>query len=222
MFGKVAETPQTIFHSRSPYGVVKTHGHYIMCDSRESFGVYGVSGILFNHESPRLGAEFVTRKISLAVTQIKLGLREKLQLRKLDAVRDWGFVGDYVRVMHLMLRRDEPSGFVIGTGGMHSVRDAVRIVFESVVLNWHVHVVIDPALVRRAEVEALCAVYGRAEAELGWKPTVEFADLMCMMVESESRAGIPRTRLRRCARGRELATRPPAQPTRRLRVPVLC
>jgi GDPmannose 4,6-dehydratase len=188
MFGMVAETPQnetTTFHPRSPYGVAKTYGHYITRNYRESYGMYGVSGILFNHESPRRGAEFVTRKISLAVAQIKLGLQEKLHLGNLDAVRDWGFAGDYVRAMHLMLQQDEPTDFVVGTGQMHSVRDAVRIAFECADLNWEDYVVVDPALVRPAEVETLCADSGRARAELAWKPSVDFTELMRMMVESD-------------------------------------
>lgn len=190
MFGKVAETPQserTTFHPRSPYGVAKTYGHYITQNYRESYGVWGVSGILFNHESPRRGAEFVTRKISLAVAQIKLGLQDKLYLGNLDAVRDWGFAGDYVRAMHLMLQQDEPSDYVVGTGEMHSVRDAVRIAFEAADLDWEDHVAIDPALVRPAEVETLCADSSRAQRELGWKPSVDFRELMTMMVESDIR-----------------------------------
>jgi GDPmannose 4,6-dehydratase len=188
MFGKVRETPQsetTSFHPRSPYGVVKTYGHYITQNYRESYGMYGVSGILFNHESPRRGAEFVTRKISLAVARIKLGLQDKLFLGNLNAVRDWGFAGDYVRAMHLMLQQDEPSDFVIGTQRMHSVRDAVRIAFETADLNWVDYVVIDPALVRPAEVEVLCADSRRARQVLGWQPTVAFEELMAMMVESD-------------------------------------
>jgi GDPmannose 4,6-dehydratase len=190
MFGKVHETPQcetTTFHPRSPYGVAKAYGHYITQNYRESYGVYGVSGMLFNHESPRRGAEFVTRKISLAVAQIKLGLQDKLYLGNLDAIRDWGFAGDYVRAMHLMLQQDEPGDYVIGTGEMNSVRDAVRIAFDSVGLNWEDHVEIDPALVRPAEVETLCADFSLARKELGWEPSVSFAELMQMMVESDLR-----------------------------------
>ncbi|GAB2724972.1 GDP-mannose 4,6-dehydratase [Kitasatospora kifunensis] len=188
MFGMVAETPQserTVFHPRSPYGVVKTYGHYITRNYRESYGMYGVSGILFNHESPRRGAEFVTRKISLAVAQIKLGLQEKLCLGNLDAVRDWGFAGDYVRAMHLMLQQDEPDDYVIGTGEMHSVRDAARIAFECVGLDWEQYVVVDPKLVRPAEVETLCADSSSARKKLGWEPEVDFSKLMQMMVESD-------------------------------------
>jgi GDPmannose 4,6-dehydratase len=190
MFGKVNETPQhetTIFHPRSPYGVAKAYGHFITRNYRESFGMYGVSGILFNHESPRRGAEFVTRKISLGVAQIKLGLQEKLMLGNLDAVRDWGFAGDYVQAMHLMLQRSEPTDYVVGTGRMHSVRDAVRIAFECAGLDWRDHVVVDPALVRPAEVETLCADARLAHAELDWSPTVSFEELMRMMVESDLR-----------------------------------
>ncbi|USX53990.1 GDP-mannose 4,6-dehydratase [Lentzea sp. HUAS12] len=190
MFGMVAETPQTertLFHPRSPYGVAKTYGHYITRNYRESFGMFAVSGMLFNHESPRRGTEFVTRKISLAVARIKLGLQEKLCLGNLDAVRDWGYAGDYVRAMHLMLQQEEPVDYVIGTGAMHSVRDAVSIAFDHVGLRWRDHVVIDPSLVRPAEVETLCADPARALADLGWKPTVEFADLMRMMVDADLR-----------------------------------
>ncbi|MEV4920575.1 GDP-mannose 4,6-dehydratase [Streptomyces tirandamycinicus] len=188
MFGQVVESPQnerTPFHPRSPYGVAKAYGHYITQNYRESFGMYGVSGILFNHESPRRGAEFVTRKISLAVAQIKLGLQDKLSLGNLDAVRDWGFAGDYVRAMHLMLQQDRPGDYVVGTGRMHSVREAARIAFECVGLDWEEHVVVDPALVRPAEVETLCADYGDARQVLGWEPRVEFPELMRMMVESD-------------------------------------
>jgi GDPmannose 4,6-dehydratase len=188
MFGKVYETPQcetTIFHPRSPYGVAKAYGHYITQNYRESYGMWGVSGILFNHESPRRGREFVTRKISMAAARIKLGLQDKLLLGNLDAVRDWGFSGDYVRAMHLMLNQDEPSDYVIGMERMHTVRDAARIAFEAVGLNWYDYVVVDPALVRTAEVEVLCADATRAHQILGWHPTVGFEDLMAMMVESD-------------------------------------
>ncbi|MFD4322842.1 GDP-mannose 4,6-dehydratase, partial [Streptomyces sp. NPDC058548] len=177
MFGQVTETPQretTRLHPRSPYGVAKAYGHYMTLNYRESYGIYGVSGILFNHESPRRGAEFVTRKISLAVAAIKLGLQDKISLGNLDAVRDWGFAGDYVRAMHLMLQQDEPSDYVVGTGRMHSVREAVQLAFECVDLDWEEHVVIDPALVRPAEVDTLCADADRARAVLGWKPVFVF------------------------------------------------
>jgi GDPmannose 4,6-dehydratase len=191
MFGKVAESPQsetTVFHPRSPYGVAKAYGHFITRNYRESYGLYGVSGILFNHESPRRGTEFVTRKISLAVARIKHGLQEKLYLGNLDAVRDWGFAGDYVRAMHLMLRQDEPVDYVIGTGQMYSIRDAARIAFEHAGLKWEDHVEVDPALVRPAEVETLCADSTMARRALGWEPTIAFPDLMRMMVEADLRA----------------------------------
>ncbi|MDT0435506.1 MULTISPECIES: GDP-mannose 4,6-dehydratase [Streptomyces] len=190
MFGMVAETPQretTFLHPRSPYGVAKTFGHYITRNYRESYGMYGVSGILFNHESPRRGAEFVTRKISLAVAQIKLGMMDKLSLGNLDAERDWGFAGDYVRAMHLMLQQEQPGDYVVGTGAMHSVRDAARIAFEHVGLDWEEHVVVDPNLVRPAEVETLCADASAARRDLGWEPEVDFDQLMRMMVESDLR-----------------------------------
>ncbi|MET8761843.1 GDP-mannose 4,6-dehydratase [Lentzea sp. NPDC004782] len=188
MFGKAAETPQretTIFHPRSPYGVAKAYGHFITRNYRESFGMYAVGGILFNHESPRRGAEFVTRKISLGVAKIAQGLQDKLALGNLDALRDWGFAGDYVRAMHLMLQQDEPEDYVVGTGEMHSVRDAVRLAFEHVGLNWEDYVYIDPVLVRPAEVEILCADTTRVRGELGWKPEVDFSSLMKMMVEAD-------------------------------------
>jgi GDPmannose 4,6-dehydratase len=188
MFGKAAETPQsenTGFHPRSPYGVAKVYGHFITKNYRESFGMYAVSGMLFNHESPRRGAEFVTRKISLAVARIKLGFQEELRLGNLDAVRDWGFAGDYVRAMHAMLQQEEPGDWVIGTGAMHTVRDAVEIAFDHVGLDWREYVVIDQELVRPAEVEILCADIKRASAALNWEPTVTFPELMRMMVESD-------------------------------------
>jgi len=191
MFGKVAESPQsesTVFHPRSPYGAAKAYGHYITRNYRESYGLHGISGILFNHESPRRGTEFVTRKISLAVARIKLGHQDKLYLGNLDAVRDWGFAGDYVRAMHLMLQEDQPVDYVIGTGRTHSIRDAARIAFEHVGLDWEKHVAIDPALVRPAEVETLCADAGNARRALGWAPSVEFPDLMRMMVDSDLRS----------------------------------
>jgi GDPmannose 4,6-dehydratase len=190
MFGAVAETPQhetTIFHPRSPYGVAKTYGHFITRNYRESFGMYGVSGILFNHESPRRGTEFVTRKITLAAADIKLGRQEKLFLGNLDAVRDWGFAGDYVRAMHLMLQQDLPTDYVVGTGRTHTVEQVARIAFDAVGLHWRDHVTIDPGLVRPAEVETLCADPSRARTELGWTPSVSFEELIQMMVESDLR-----------------------------------
>ncbi|WP_200262115.1 GDP-mannose 4,6-dehydratase [Streptomyces sp. HSG2] len=188
MFGKAAETPQretTIFHPRSPYGVAKAYGHFITRNYRESFGMYAVGGILFNHESPRRGAEFVTRKISLGVARIKLGLQEKLSLGNIDALRDWGFAGDYVRAMHLMLQQDTPDDYVVGTGETHSVREAMSLAFEHGGLNWQDHVYTDPALVRPAEVEILCADTTRVRQELGWKPEVDFTSLIRMMVDAD-------------------------------------
>ncbi|GID94512.1 GDP-mannose 4,6-dehydratase [Amorphoplanes digitatis] len=188
MFGKAFETPQresTPFHPRSPYGVAKAYGHFITKNYRESFGMYAVSGMLFNHESPRRGAEFVTRKISMSVARIKRGYQDKLHLGNLDAVRDWGFAGDYVRAMHLMLQQPECGDYVIGTGQTHSVRDAVRIAFEHVGLNWEDYVVVDPALVRPAEVEILCADPSIAKKQLGWEPTLDFPQLMQMMVDCD-------------------------------------
>ncbi|MGP4014938.1 GDP-mannose 4,6-dehydratase [Saccharopolyspora sp. 5N708] len=188
MFGKVSEVPQneaTTLHPRSPYGVAKAYGHFITRNYRESFGLHAVSGILFNHESPRRGREFVTRKITLSAARIKLGLQRELRLGNLDAVRDWGFAGDYVRAMRLMLAQDRPADYVVGTGHMHSVRDVVRIAFDTVGLDWHDHVVIDPQFVRPAEVELLCADSTRARVELRWTPTVEFEDLIRMMVTAD-------------------------------------
>ena len=152
-----------------------------------SYGIYACSGILFNHESPRRGLEFVTRKVTDGVARIKLGLADHLSLGNLDAQRDWGFAGDYVRAMHLMLQQEEPGDYVVGTGSMHTVRDAARIAFEHVGLDWRDHVVVDPGLVRPAEVETLCADSTNARKELGWEPEVDFEQLMRMMVESDLR-----------------------------------
>jgi GDPmannose 4,6-dehydratase len=188
MFGAVAETPQretTLFHPRSPYGVAKIYGHFITRNYRESFGMYGVSGILFNHESPRRGLEFVTRKITHGAVNIKLGRQDTLRLGNLAAQRDWGYASDYVRAMHMMLQQPEPDDYVIGTGRMHTVEEVARIAFEAVGLDWHDHVVIDPNLVRPADVETLCANPAKAHAQLGWHPTVTFEELIHMMVESD-------------------------------------
>ncbi|RZQ60178.1 GDP-mannose 4,6-dehydratase [Amycolatopsis suaedae] len=190
MFGKVTETPQhetTIFHPRSPYGVAKTYGHHITRNYRESFGMYAVSGIMFNHESPRRGSEFVTRKITLAAANIKLGHQDKLHLGNLDAQRDWGYAGDYVKAMHLMLQQPTPTDYVIGTGTLHSVRETARIAFETVGLDWRDHVVVDPDLIRPAEVETLCANPAKAHAELGWKPSLTFEELIQTMAEADLR-----------------------------------
>ncbi|MGW6622055.1 GDP-mannose 4,6-dehydratase [Nocardia sp. NPDC055002] len=188
MFGKVRETPQnelTSFHPRSPYGVAKAYGHYITQNFRESYGMHASSGILFNHESPRRGPEFVTRKVTLGVARIKLGLERELRLGNLDAQRDWGFAGDYVRAMHLMVRQDIPGDYVIGTGSMHTVREFVELAFSCAGLDWRDHVTVDPAFVRPAEVDLLCADYGKAQRELGWQPSMPFEDLVALMVESD-------------------------------------
>ena len=188
MFGKAREVPQnenTPFHPRSPYGVAKVYGHWIAVNYRESYGLYTCSGILFNHESPRRGLEFVTRKVSDGVARIKLGLAEKIVLGNLDARRDWGFAGDYVRAMWLMLRRDEPADYVIATGVTHSVRDLVEVAFSHVGLAWEEHVATDPSLLRPAEVDILRGDSKKAEEELGWRPEVDFEGLVRMMVDAD-------------------------------------
>jgi len=188
MFGQVRETPQnerTPFHPRSPYGVAKTYGHFITQNYRESYGMFAVSGILFNHESPRRGAEFVTRKISLGVARIKLGLATELRLGNLEARRDWGYAGDYVRAMRLMLARETPEDYVIGTGRTQSVRDLVELAFSTAGLDWRDHVVADPGLTRPAEVDLLCGDPKKARDQLGWEPTVSFEELVARMVESD-------------------------------------
>jgi GDPmannose 4,6-dehydratase len=188
MFGKVREEPQTEltpFYPRSPYGVAKVYGHHLTVNYRESYGLYAVSGILFNHESPRRGAEFVSRKVSLAVARIKHGLQSELRMGNLEARRDWGFAGDYVDAMWRMLQQDEPADYVIGTGVIHSVRDLVEIAFERAGLDYRDHVVIDPALYRPAEVDTLRASPLAARAHLGWEPTTDFRTLVEMMVEAD-------------------------------------
>ncbi len=188
MFGKVREVPQretTAFHPRSPYGVAKVYGHYITQNYRESYGLFACSGILFNHESPRRGKEFVTRKVSDAVARIKLGLQPELRLGNLAARRDWGFAGDYVRAMWLMLQQSEPADYVVATGEAHSVQDLVEIAFSHVGLDWKSHVVIDPALTRPAEVDTLLGDWSLAREKLGWQPKVSFAELVAMMVDSD-------------------------------------
>jgi GDPmannose 4,6-dehydratase len=188
MFGKVRETPQseqTPFHPRSPYGVAKTYGHYITVNYRESYGIYAVSGICFNHESPRRGLEFVTRKISNAVARIKLGKQRELLLGNLDAKRDWGFAGDYVKAMHLMLQQDEPEDYVIATGKTHSVLDFVQQAFGRVGLDWREYVRTDPKFMRPAEVELLVGDPSKAERKLGWRATTSFEELVAMMVEAD-------------------------------------
>ncbi|MFI6479723.1 GDP-mannose 4,6-dehydratase [Nonomuraea sp. NPDC050663] len=190
MFGQVSETPQTertSFHPRSPYGVAKAYGHFLTQNYRESYGMFAVSGILFNHESPRRGAEFVTRKVSLGVARIKLGMATELRLGNLEARRDWGFAGDYVRAMHLMLQAATPEDYVIGTGRMKSVRELVEAAFSAAGLDWEQYVVCDSSLHRPAEVDLLCADPKKARVQLGWEPTVSFDELVAMMVESDIR-----------------------------------
>jgi len=188
MFGKVRETPQietTPFYPRSPYGVAKVYGHWITVNYRESYGLYAVSGILFNHESPRRGLEFVTRKVTDGVARIKLGLAHELRLGTLDAKRDWGFAGDYVDAMWRMLQQPEPKDYVIGTGVTHSVRDLVEIAFDHAGLDWRKFVVQDPRFLRPAEVDFLLADPSRARTELGWEPHVDFVGLVKMMVDAD-------------------------------------
>lgn len=188
MFGRVAESPQsetTPFYPRSPYGVAKVYGHWITVNYRESYGMFAVSGILFNHESPRRGLEFVTRKVSHRVAQIKLGVARELSLGNLDARRDWGFAGDYVDAMWRMLQLDTPQDCVVGTGVSHSVRDLVQIAFDHVGLDWEESVRTDPALVRPAEVDHLLADPAKVQRELDWEPTVSFQDLVRMMVDAD-------------------------------------
>lgn len=188
MFGKVQEIPQheaTPFYPRSPYGVAKVYGHYITVNYRESYGLFACSGILFNHESPRRGLEFVTRKITHGVARIKLGLEMELRLGNLQAKRDWGFAGDYVRAMWLMLQQDEAEDFVVGTGESHSVEEFVRIAFDHAKMDWRKHVVIDPRFYRPAEVDLLLADPAKAREHLGWEPEVTFSALVKMMVDAD-------------------------------------
>ena len=189
MFGKVQEVPQresTPFYPRSPYGVAKVYGHWITVNYRESFDIFAVSGILFNHESPRRGKEFVTRKITDGVARIKLGLAKELRLGNLDAQRDWGFAGDYVRAMWLMLQQEKPDDYVVATGRTHTVREFVRIAFESAGLgSYEPYVAIDPRFVRPAEVDLLVGDPSKARRELGWEPQVSFEELIDMMVKAD-------------------------------------
>jgi GDPmannose 4,6-dehydratase len=188
MYGKVQETPQresTPFYPRSPYGVAKVYGHYITVNYRESYNLFACSGILFNHESPRRGLEFVTRKITHGVAKIKLGLAKELRLGNLQAKRDWGFAGDYVRAMWLMLQQDEPDDYVIGTGQTHRVEEFVEIAFAHVGLDWRRFVAIDAQYVRPAEVDLLLADPSKAKEKLGWKQEVNFVGLVKMMVEAD-------------------------------------
>jgi GDPmannose 4,6-dehydratase len=190
MFGKVQETPQketTPFYPRSPYGVAKVYGHWITVNYRESYGMYCCSGILFNHEGPRRGREFVTRKVTDAVARIKHGLQSELRMGNLDARRDWGYAGDYVRAMWLMLQQDQPDDFVIATGETHSVRELVETAFACAGLDWTKYVVQDPALIRPAEVDLLLGDSSKARRVLGWKPEVSFKELVRLMVEADLR-----------------------------------
>src|SRR5262245_58982265 len=187
-FGKVQQVPQTElppFYPRSPYGVAKVYGHWITVNYRESYGMFCCSGILFNHESPRRGREFVTRKVTDAVARIKLGLADELRLGNLDAQRDWGYAGDYVRAMWLMIQQDKADDYVIATGKTHSVRELVEMAFGCVDLDWRKYVVQDPALIRPAEVDLLAGDCAKAERVLGWRPEVDFASLVRMMVEAD-------------------------------------
>lgn len=189
MFGKVQEVPQresTLLWPRSPYGVAKVFGHYMTINYRESYGMHASSGVLFNHESPRRGPEFVTRKVSRAVARIHLGLQESLALGNLDAKRDWGFAGDYVRAMWLMLQQPEADDYVISTGETHSIRELLDVAFDEVgISDWERYVHIDPRFFRPAEVDLLIGDSGKARAQLGWKPEVDFDALVRMMVRSD-------------------------------------
>jgi GDPmannose 4,6-dehydratase len=190
MFGKVRETPPretTPFYPRSPYGVSKVFAHYITVNYRESYNLFAVSGMLFNHESPRRGLEFVTRKVTDGVARIKLGLADRLSIGNLDAHRDWGFAGDYVRAMWMMLQQEQPDDYVIATGVSHSVRQLIEIAFAHAGLDWERHVRVDPALLRPAEVEHLLGDSTKARQVLGWKPDVSFKQLVEMMVDADVR-----------------------------------
>jgi len=188
MFGKVREVPQTEltpFHPRSPYGAAKAYGHYITVNYRESYNLFAVSGILFNHESPRRGREFVTRKISDGVARIKLGLAGELRMGNLDSQRDWGFAGDYVRAMWMMLQQPQPDDYVIATGTAHSVRDFIERAFARAGLEWKRYVIQDPQFIRPAEVDHLLGDSSKARRVLGWKPLVDFGGLVDMMVDAD-------------------------------------
>jgi GDPmannose 4,6-dehydratase len=188
MYGKVTETPQretTPFYPRSPYGVAKVYGHWITVNYRESYGMYCTSGILFNHEGPRRGLEFVTRKVTNAAARIKLGLQKELRLGNLAAKRDWGYAGDYVRAMWLMLQQPQAEDYVIATGETHAVRDLVTTAFDYIKMDWKKYVIEDPALIRPAEVDLLIGDATKARQKLGWKPEVSFTQLIHMMVEAD-------------------------------------
>ncbi len=188
MFGKVREVPQTEttpFYPRSPYGVAKAYGHFITVNYRESYGLHAISGLLFNHESPRRGLEFVTRKITWHAAAIKLGLKPELHLGNLDSERDWGFAGDYVRAMWMMLQQEQPDDYVVATGITHSVRDCLEVAFDHAGVSIDDHVVLDPSLIRPAEVEHLVGDASKARRILGWEPKVAFEELIRMMVDSD-------------------------------------
>lgn len=188
MFGKVLEVPQketTPFYPRSPYGVAKVYGHYITVNYRESYNIFGCSGILFNHESPRRGLEFVTRKVTYNAVRIKLGLQDFISLGTLDAKRDWGFAGDYVESMWLMLQQDNPDNYVVATGETHTVQELIEVAFEYLNLDWKNHIKIDPKFIRPAEVELLIGDSSKAKAKLGWNPKVSFEGLVKMMVDAD-------------------------------------
>jgi GDPmannose 4,6-dehydratase len=188
MFGKVRETPQnenTPFYPRSPYGVAKAYAHYITVNYRESYNIFACSGILFNHGSPKRGPEFVERKISMAAARIKLGLQKELVLGNLEPRRDWGYAGDYVRAMHLMLQQPEPDDYVVGTGETHSIKECAEVAFARVGLNWQDYVRSDPQFMRPAEVDLLIADASKARKKLKWKPTVNFTQLIDMMVDHD-------------------------------------
>jgi len=188
MFGKVREVPQnekTPFYPRSPYGVAKVYGHWITVNYRESYGLFACSGILFNHESPRRGLEFVTRKVTHGAAQIKLGLTDQLHLGNLDAQRDWGFAGDYVKAMWMMLQQDHPDDYVVATGETHSVRELCEEAFSYLELDWQDHVVVDPAFMRPAEIDQLVGDASKAHRVLGWERKVSLSELIAMMVEAD-------------------------------------
>ena len=197
MFGKVLEVPQsedTPFYPRSPYGVAKVYGHYMTINYRESYGMHASSGILFNHESPRRGPEFVTRKVSIAVARIKLGLQDTIVMGNLDAKRDWGFAGDYVEAMYLMLQQDVADDYVISTGETHSIRELLDHAFAAVdIADWEQYVRIDPRFFRPAEVDLLVGDSAKAQAQLGWKPKVGFEELVKMMVQNDLAEQSPHT-----------------------------
>ena len=188
MFGKVQEEPQneqTTFWPRSPYGVAKVYGHWITVNYRESYDIFACSGILFNHESPLRGKEFISRKVTDAVAHIKLGMQDKLVLGNLDAMRDWGYAGDYIKACWLMLQQDRPDDYVVATGVKHSVRELVELAFSHAGLDWQDHVVTDPKLFRPAEINTLRGDASKARTVLGWEPTVSFAELIRMMVDAD-------------------------------------